>query len=186
MTLADRIAVMNRGVIEQLDTPARVYDEPGTLFVGTFVGSVNQLPGSLLEPAASNGTVTVKVGGTALRGTFIGERSRATRHARVLACFRPHAGSIAPESGQAPRNAIIGRVMESAYLGDSTVVIVDADGMSLRVKRPGDYRVEPGTKIEVCVDPALLRVYPIDAGPTGSAADPDATSAGEPRGSEQS
>jgi putative spermidine/putrescine transport system ATP-binding protein len=44
MTLADRIAVMNRGRVEQIGTPAEVYERPATLFVAGFIGAMNVLP----------------------------------------------------------------------------------------------------------------------------------------------
>ncbi len=46
MTMGDRIAVMNKGIIEQIDTPQRIYDHPGSLFVASFIGSpaMNLIP----------------------------------------------------------------------------------------------------------------------------------------------
>lgn len=48
MEVADRIVVMNHGRIEQIGTPAEIYDHPATPFVMSFVGSVNVLPGGTL------------------------------------------------------------------------------------------------------------------------------------------
>ena len=48
--MADRIVVMNHGVIEQVGTPLQVYREPQTAFVADFVGSMNFLPGCLTAP----------------------------------------------------------------------------------------------------------------------------------------
>ena len=47
MSIADRIAVMNRGKIEQLGNPVAIYDEPETLFVNDFIGSSNRFAGSV-------------------------------------------------------------------------------------------------------------------------------------------
>ena len=49
MTLADRLVVMNKGTIEQVDTPAEIYDHPATIYVGGFIGSpaMNFLPGQI-------------------------------------------------------------------------------------------------------------------------------------------
>jgi len=54
LELADRVAILNRGRIEQLDSPAAVYDQPASPFVYGFVGEVNRLPGQ-----AGNGQVEV-------------------------------------------------------------------------------------------------------------------------------
>ena len=59
MSVADRIAVMNKGRIEQCDTPATVYDRPASLFVSGFIGSMNQFPGTV--DAISNGIARVSL-----------------------------------------------------------------------------------------------------------------------------
>ncbi|HEU4371444.1 MAG TPA: ABC transporter ATP-binding protein [Methylomirabilota bacterium] len=59
MSVADRIAVMSHGRVEQFDTPTQVYDNPATLFVSGFVGTTNLLPGKAVE--SSNGTTVVEL-----------------------------------------------------------------------------------------------------------------------------
>ena len=59
MSVADRIAVMNCGNVEQVDSPVTVYDRPATLFVSSFVGTTNQLPGKAV--AMRPGTVQVEL-----------------------------------------------------------------------------------------------------------------------------
>ncbi|MEB1611644.1 sulfate/molybdate ABC transporter ATP-binding protein [Xanthomonas sp. CFBP 8151] len=49
LELADRVAILNRGRIEQLDTPAMIYDKPASPFVYSFVGAVNRIPGVLAQ-----------------------------------------------------------------------------------------------------------------------------------------
>ena len=59
MSVADRIAVMNRGRVEQVDTPVRVYDRPATLFVSGFIGTTNRLAGRIAS--ADRGGVAVEL-----------------------------------------------------------------------------------------------------------------------------
>src|ERR671937_1448935 len=61
MTMGDRVAVMSRGVLQQVDTPQRLYDHPANLFVAGFIGTP---PMNLLEAtvSASNGDVSLLVG----------------------------------------------------------------------------------------------------------------------------
>jgi multiple sugar transport system ATP-binding protein len=61
MTMGDRVAVMNQGRLQQVDTPQRLYDQPANLFVAGFIGTppMNLLAASV---ATQNGTVSVKVG----------------------------------------------------------------------------------------------------------------------------
>ena len=64
LSMADRIAVMNKGCVEQFGTPEEVYDQPETLFVAGFVGTSNLLPGTLATIAAAGPTVALAGGGT--------------------------------------------------------------------------------------------------------------------------
>jgi iron(III) transport system ATP-binding protein len=50
LTLADRIVVMNQGVIEQIGTPLEIYQRPGTAFVADFIGTMNFLPAAVIAP----------------------------------------------------------------------------------------------------------------------------------------
>lgn len=50
LTMADRIVVMNRGAIQQVGTPTEIYEEPSTPFVADFIGEMNFLPASVIEP----------------------------------------------------------------------------------------------------------------------------------------
>lgn len=60
MTLADKVAVMNQGVIEQLDVPAEIYNHPATRFVAGFVGSANFFSGTLVDVQGNNATIRMK------------------------------------------------------------------------------------------------------------------------------
>jgi putative spermidine/putrescine transport system ATP-binding protein len=64
MSVADRIAVMNRGEVEQFDTPVAIYDRPRTLFVNGFIGSTNLLPGRLSSVIGDTATVVLEAGAT--------------------------------------------------------------------------------------------------------------------------
>jgi putative spermidine/putrescine transport system ATP-binding protein len=84
LSLADRIAVMSHGSIEQVSSPTEIYDKPQTLFVNQFVGTTNTLRGDI-SVAASGAQVTV-AGGANLE---VGAVSRFAPGARVVVCIRP-------------------------------------------------------------------------------------------------
>src|SRR6195952_337042 len=62
LSLSDRIAVLNQGRLEQLATPTEIYDRPASLFVNTFVGAANVLPGILVSSTATGAVVALDGG----------------------------------------------------------------------------------------------------------------------------
>ncbi len=64
MSVADRIAVMNKGTVEQFDSPIAIYDRPRTLFVNGFIGTTNLLGGKLAAIEQGIATVTLDAGAT--------------------------------------------------------------------------------------------------------------------------
>src|SRR5438093_2023266 len=62
MSVADRIAVMNKGKVEQFDSPVAIYDRPRTLFVNGFIGTTNLLGGKIAELASGTATVSLAAG----------------------------------------------------------------------------------------------------------------------------
>ncbi|MFK7792992.1 MAG: ABC transporter ATP-binding protein [Devosiaceae bacterium] len=79
MTLADRVAVMKNGVIQQLGTPDEIYNDPANLFVAGFIGSpaMNLINGAVQEGmfVTSGGTRLVKVGGGDRASVILGVRA---------------------------------------------------------------------------------------------------------------
>jgi putative spermidine/putrescine transport system ATP-binding protein len=69
MSVADRIAVMNRGKVEQFDTPVGVYDRPATLFVNGFIGTTNLLRGRVTTASAERAAVALDAGGEMVLAT---------------------------------------------------------------------------------------------------------------------
>ena len=64
MSVADRIAVMNKGTVEQFDTPVAIYDRPRTLFVNGFIGTTNLLPGKVTARDGANAVIALDAGAT--------------------------------------------------------------------------------------------------------------------------
>jgi spermidine/putrescine transport system ATP-binding protein len=109
MTMADTIAVMNHGRIEQLGTPSELYEHPRTAFVAGFLGKSNLLDGTVA------GDGVVRLGdGTEIRAGTNGRRG-------------PISIGVRPEKlalGEGGANRLAGTVQESAYIGVATEVIV--------------------------------------------------------------
>ncbi|HWV04422.1 putative 2-aminoethylphosphonate ABC transporter ATP-binding protein [Ralstonia sp.] len=119
MAMADRIAVMSNGRIEQTGSPAEIYSRPATGFVAGFVGQANWLP---LE-RAEDGTPTLAGQPLLLDPAFADGGSMQGR----LFC-RPEAVTLHPDD-DAP-NRHLARVVDQIYLGSRTRVTLSIDGLA--------------------------------------------------------
>jgi putative spermidine/putrescine transport system ATP-binding protein len=130
LTMSDRIAVFNKGRIEQIGTPEELYDRPATRFVASFIGDTNLLAGRVLGVA----------GGICEIETAAGRIAASTRTpieagAAVFVAVRPERVVLAPV--QAAGAGLEGVVVEQVFLGTSRKYVVRlADGAEVVVLRP--------------------------------------------------
>jgi spermidine/putrescine transport system ATP-binding protein len=123
MTMADQIAVMHGGRIEQLGTPTELYETPLTAFVASFLGVSNLIPGTV------SGSDTVRLhSGPEVR---VRPDALAGRTGEVAVGIRPEK----IELGGGQPNSLDGKVVEEAYVGVSTQYIVETDCGRLTVYR---------------------------------------------------
>lgn len=113
LTMSDRVAVMNRGLIEQVDTSDRIYDRPSTPFVASFVGENNILRGRIT--AVEDGVATLESELGALRGRAVAGLAVGVD---AMLFVRPEALRIGDESQSDNRVAVkpVRRDMEGAYV----------------------------------------------------------------------
>ncbi len=164
LSMSDRIAVMSDGVIEQLDTPAEIYDRPLTAFVADFIGEMNFLDGTITE--VSDGEFELDTG----TGVVVRARGEATRGQAARVGIRPARLSIAPLSAAPAVNAARAVVDTKMYLGDEVQVVATVDGgpqMVIREQRAGGDAphdaIRPGDPITIQWDrtaPVLLAEQP--------------------------
>jgi putative spermidine/putrescine transport system ATP-binding protein len=135
LSMADRVAVLNQGRLEQYAPPTEVYDNPNSLFVNTFVGTANMLPGRLV---ALNGEATVALDiGTEIRARAPGVPIEPGE--RVTVCMRPEHLRLA-DGG----DGLAGIVEMGLPLGASIVHEVrTADGRALKVTEPRAAGAQP-------------------------------------------
>jgi spermidine/putrescine transport system ATP-binding protein len=145
MTMADRIAVMNRGHIEQLGTPTELYETPSTAFVAGFLGVSNLIPGTVSGPD----TVRLRSGPE----VRVRPDALAGRTGAVAVGIRPEK----IELGQGQSNSLEGTVVEEAYVGVSTQYIVETGCGRLTVYRqnasPGLNGAAPGQRLTLSWSP---------------------------------
>ena len=119
MTMADTIAVMNSGRIEQLGPPAQLYERPATAFVAGFLGASNLLPGTVEDADAIR-----LEDGTVIRVSANG------RTGDVAAGVRPEKITIGAGGGA---NELAGTIAETAYIGVATQVVVRTSAGTVHV-----------------------------------------------------
>jgi spermidine/putrescine transport system ATP-binding protein len=150
MTMADTIAVMSNGRIEQLGTPAELYERPTTAFVAGFLGVSNLLHGTV----AGDGLVRLDAGGE----VRVSREALDGRSGRVAVGVRPEKIRL----GTAGQNAFSGHVVETAYVGVSTQYVVDAPAGSFTVYvqngGPGAATASVGEAVTVSFDPDVAFV----------------------------
>ena len=83
LTMSDRIAVMNRGVIEQVDEPESVYERPSTTFVAGFIGVSNLMPGEVVSANGASAQMRLDAGPTVRTGSAGRDRRRAGARGRA-------------------------------------------------------------------------------------------------------
>jgi spermidine/putrescine transport system ATP-binding protein len=129
LALSHRIAVMNRGHIEQLDAPSRIYSFPTTRFVADFIGHCNLFDGTIAaaEPANSGALIDLDVDGLGRIRARVPESVMAGSAGSLA--VRPERIRISGTVTQASdENHCTGHVRDFLYMGDVTVYIVETNG----------------------------------------------------------
>ena len=134
LTMSDRIAVMNRGVVEQVADPETVYERPGTTFVAGFIGVSNLMPGEVVSANGGGAELKLDAGPTVTTRSSAG----ATARERVHAVVRPEKLSLTAAGESSGDGASVeGRVESSLYMGTATqMVVLLEDGTRMTVLVP--------------------------------------------------
>lgn len=167
LTMSDRIAVMSKGQLAQLGTPADLYCNPQSAFVADFIGKMNFLTGEFLGETADS--QTIKLGDDVVidtPGAAHGFESSARTGDRVRLALRPERLSLAPR-GTGGKNALPGRIETSVFAGSFGLHLVRADfgsGEIIQVQMPADGKRVPfamGTLVDVIAERDGLRLFAI-------------------------
>ena len=138
MTTADRMAVLDQGVVQQVGTPTMLYDEPVNTFVAGFVGTMNLLPARVRERHrdSNSNSLTLEVDGI---GTLhLAAASDAPSAEQVMLGFRPHSLRVqTPGADRAAQDLwLSGTVEASEFLGEFTRYRVRVGRHSLVLDHP--------------------------------------------------
>ncbi len=156
LTMADRIVVMNHGVIDQIGTPEEIYRAPATPFVADFVGTMNLLDGVVLAPGR------VRVGDAELLCDAAAKLAAGTL---VGLCIRPEDIRVRDIGPDAP-NRLAAAIEDIDFLGSfcrATLVLAAVPGAELTgdfsINLMRDYALKPGQPLAIALPPDRLRVF---------------------------
>ncbi|MFF8368317.1 ABC transporter ATP-binding protein [Streptomyces lydicus] len=160
MTMADTVAVMNGGRVEQLGAPADLYENPGTTFVANFLGTSNLIEAEVVE--AGGEELLLKAAGGKLRLPAARCSASARTGEKVLAGVRPEKVALrhTDDAGSVPEghNRLSGRIKDASFIGVSTQYVVEVPGLGelavyeQNIERDG--RLVPGAEIVLHWSPA--------------------------------
>jgi multiple sugar transport system ATP-binding protein len=161
IALADRIAVMEGGVLQQFATPAALKEEPANLFVASFIGEppMNILDATVLP--AGNGLAVAGPGGAPAFEVPLAAPTVARLAGRSRALklgIRPHRIGLADDHG------LSATVASNQWLGDQTHLALDLAGCFLVGVAPGRLRHGQGDRVAVRLPLAAMHVFDADSG----------------------
>ena len=160
LSMADRIAVISQGIVQQFDTPTTIYDRPATLFVSQFVGTTNLIPGTLVQQD-NRGCVVALKDGTEIALALTPDLPLPSP---VQVAIRPENLRLSPHSSA---GAIAVEVEICLHLGASTIYEVrTASGLRIKVTQPRSMGVAvlpTGEPLYLTLAvPEACAIFPID------------------------
>ncbi len=155
MTLGDRVAVLNRGIVQQVAQPRELYERPANAFVAGFMGNppMNLFPTRL---AGDGGRLVARIGD---QRTPAGDRPRAPRDVPLTAGVRPEHVAIA---GDDAADGLAATVVHVELLGHETLVHADVDDVRLVARAPGMLALAPGARVRLRIAPERLYLFEPD------------------------
>ncbi|MBI5721305.1 MAG: ABC transporter ATP-binding protein [Burkholderiales bacterium] len=158
MTLGDRIAVMNGGVIEQLGTPADIYGRPATRFVAEFIGSPAMNMITARRSAAGLQANGVELPVSEAQQVALGERHAGSDGADLVYGLRPEDLSITAD-GFLP-----GTLAMLEPTGPETYATVDTAAGALTARLPGQLHGGVGDVVRLAWQPGRVHLFGADGG----------------------
>ena len=154
MAMADKIAVMNHGIIEQYGTPQEIYDRPATMYVADFIGSppMNFLP---FHGALEKGATAVRLNGANIA---VPEVHEDAAEADLVLGVRPE--HIRLDDAAAVR----GEVIDAEYMGTTQIVTVTTKHGALKARLGAELKVNAGETVGLDFVPGRISLFESDSG----------------------
>jgi multiple sugar transport system ATP-binding protein len=159
MTMGDRVAVMKDGILQQVDTPLKLYDKPINLFVAGFIGSPQM---NLLEATAKDGQA--QIGQYLVPVDAASSKQLGDQHAHITVGVRPEAWRVVSEAegGLPVRVTVVEELGADAFVYGTSGIEGAPNNIIVRVS--GRDHVHKGETIYVTTDPREVHVFDTDTG----------------------
>jgi putative spermidine/putrescine transport system ATP-binding protein len=163
LSMADRIAVMHRGRIEQMASATEIYDRPATLFVNQFVGTTNVLSGRIVATDGAGTEVALAA------GVLRTPPSHLMKGADVIVSVRPEHFRVQDEGESGQLSGIVKVVMP---LGPQVIYDVEIPGgTGVKISQPRDassVQLQSGSIVHFApISPAACHTFPVQSEPRG-------------------
>ncbi|HEY4860575.1 MAG TPA: ABC transporter ATP-binding protein [Xanthobacteraceae bacterium] len=163
LSMADRIAVMHRGRIEQMASATEIYDRPATLFVNQFVGTTNVLSGRIVATDGAGTEVALAA------GVLRTPPSHLMKGADVIVSVRPEHFRVQDEGESGQLSGIVKVVMP---LGPQVIYDVEIPGgTGVKISQPRDassVQLQSGSIVHFApISPAACHIFPVQSEPQG-------------------
>ena len=164
MSMADRIAVLDLGVLQQYASPIEIYNNPANLFVAKFIGSpsMNLLPCRLVTDGDGNRLDFGAAGSIAITDPQLLAQSRRANKSNVVFGTRPEQLELRNENGHASSLRMTTTFVER--VGARTIVHLEESGLLLKVAEKNGYQAERGTSMSIIVPQTTATLFDAESG----------------------
>ena len=158
MALADKLALIKDGVVEEVGTPEEIYRNPKSAFTAMFIGKTTYAKGKVIE--VTEGTAKVRVGEEVVEGIVHGVKEGED----VVTIFKADMCKLSPKE---ERTSLRGRVTVSMYMGSFVEVRMVPKGYDkeLNFYLPEQEVPEPGSEVVIYLPIEAVHVYPASEAP---------------------
>jgi iron(III) transport system ATP-binding protein len=157
LAMSNTVAVVDTGVIQQIDRPREIYERPETLFVADFIGTSNLIGGTLVERSAGGYVIETRYGKleAASASSLVGPVG-----SEVIVSVRPEHVGLTAEKLDPSLNRWRGRVVTKAFLGESIDHVVVVDDIEIRARSNPRLSVPIGDEVTLQIEKEACHVLP--------------------------
>ncbi|MGD9305955.1 MAG: ABC transporter ATP-binding protein [Desulfobacterales bacterium] len=153
MVISDRIAVMDSGNVVQIGTAQEIYKQPANRFVADFIGTMNFLPGEIVQVFQDTDQAYVHTEFSDKMVCKLPGNAATTPGSKVYASIRPEDVEVFSEPPQATENVFKGTIAHKAYLGNFLFFFISVNDTMIRAQASHHLPQEEGQELYLHLDP---------------------------------